>query len=85
MLLTCCWVAFSAISCRPRVETKPVLLGDVRIAGKVTSGIISWQPGEDQARLYYVVTPALVSRLFSLALENRELLAEIKKLQAKEN
>lgn len=75
--------SFSA-TCKPRVEVKPVLIGEVRIVGKVASGAVVWQPGESQSGPYYIVTPALVTRLFSLALDNQELRAEIKKLQAKD-
>jgi len=42
------------------------------------------EPGQDPAGSYYIVTPALIKKIFALALQNSELLAEIKKLQAKE-
>ena len=57
-------------------------MGDTRIVAKVVAGVVQWQPLENQAGTYYVVTPALMKRLFSLALENSELKAEIKKLEA---
>ena len=83
LCLTACSLLLWA-TCKPRVVTQPVLIDEVRIVGKVTSGAVVWQPGESQSGPYYIVTPALVTRLFSLALDNQELRAEIKKLQAKD-
>ena len=73
-----------ATACKPRVVTTPVLIGEVRIVGKVAAGAVVWQPGESPSGPYYIVTPAVIARLFSLGLENAELRAVIKKLQAKD-
>jgi hypothetical protein len=82
LLLTFCFLCFWATACKPRVVTTPVLIGDTRIVGKVNAGTIQWEAGENQTGAYYVVTPALLRKLFALALENSELRAEIKKLEA---
>ena len=71
-------------SCKPRVETIPVLIGSARIVGKVEAGAIAWEPKEDPGQAAYIVTPAFVKTCLALALENAELKAEIKKLLAKE-
>jgi len=73
-----------ATACKPRVVTTPVLIGDTRIVGKVTAGVVTWQPGENPAGAYYIVTPALIRTVFLLAMENQELRAAGKKLQAKD-
>ena len=78
IILSLIWAA----ACKPRVVTNSVLIGDTRIVGKVAGGYVQWQAGENQAGTYYVVTPALLKKLFALALENSELRAEIKKLEA---
>ena len=83
-MLSClilCSVLFSTCS-KPKPVLQPVLVGDTRIVAKVVAGAVAWQPGENQAGTYYLVTPALIERLFTLALENSELKAEIKKLEA---
>lgn len=77
-------MAFSWTTCKPRLVPQPIFVGDARIAGKITAGAVSWEPGQDPAGSYYIVTPALIKKIFALALQNSELLAEIKKLQAKE-
>lgn len=59
-----------------------MLIGGARIAGKIIAGAVVWEPGEDQAGNYYVVTPAFVKVCLGLAIENTELKATIKKLLA---
>lgn len=69
-------------TCRSKVETVPVFIGEARIVGKVEAGQIQWEPQENQGGKYFVVTEAYVKTCLGLALENSELRAEIKKLQA---
>jgi len=80
--ILCSLSFFLTTACKPKIVNNPVLIGDTRIVGKVAGGYVQWQTGENQAGTYYVVTPALLKKLFALALENSELRAEIKKLEA---
>jgi len=80
LLLTCCSLSFW--TCNKTIIT-PVLIGEARIVGKVEAGSLKWEPNENQGQAAYVVTPAFVKVCLGLALENAELKAEIKKLQAK--
>jgi hypothetical protein len=50
----------------------------------VQDGTILWTAGEHTQGTYYVVTPAFIAKIFSLALEVKELRAEVAKLQAKD-
>lgn len=72
-------------TCRPEPELTPVLIGEAKIVGKVADGQLRWEPLENQLQSAYVVTPAFVKVCLGLALENTELKAEIKKLQARED
>jgi len=59
-----------------------VLIGSVRVVAKVQAGVLAWEPGEDQSRLYYVVEPAALWRLAGLAMENQLLKLEVERLRA---
>jgi hypothetical protein len=58
-----------------------VLIGSVRVVAKIQAGVLVWEAGEDQSRLYYVVEPAAVWKLAGLAMENQLLKLEIEKLR----
>jgi hypothetical protein len=82
LLLTLFWLSCS--SCRPRVIISPIFIGEARIVGKVEAGRLAWAEKEKTDQNAYVVTPAFVKLCLSLAIQNRELKAEIQKLLAKE-
>ena len=69
-------------TCKPRIVHEPVLIGSVRIVAKVRAGALTWEPGEDQSRLYYVVEPAAVWKLAGLAMENQHFKLKIARLEA---
>ena len=83
LLLICCSLSFWT-SCKPRIETVPVAIGDARIVGKIVNGVASFEPGENQAGDYLIVTKALWYETYKLAWKVRELELEIKKLEAKD-
>ena len=82
LLLTLCLL--SSWTCRTRTVVSPVLIGEAKIVGKIADGQLRWEPLENQLQNAYAVTPAFVKVCLGLALENTELKAEIKKLQARD-
>lgn len=69
-------------SCKPRIQQIPVPIGEARIVGRVVAGAVVWEPNEDQARDYLVVTKAYPVELFRVAHRIRELELEIERLKA---
>jgi hypothetical protein len=60
-----------------------VAIGEARIVGRVVAGANVWQPGEDQARDYLIVTKAYPVEIFRLVMKVQELNLEIERLKAK--
>lgn len=69
-------------ACRTRVELRPVRIPDARIVGSIEAGAIVWEPGEDQAGRYIIVTEGYPVELVRLAYKILELELEIKELKA---
>ena len=59
-----------------------MLIGSVRVVARLQAGIVAWEPGEDQSRLYYVVEPAALWKLAGLAMENELLRLKVERLEA---
>lgn len=81
MLLICCSLS-SWTSCKPKIQTVPVAIGEARIVGTFTAGIATLFPGEDPAGAYFIVTKALWYETYKLAWKVRALELEIEKLKA---
>lgn len=83
MALSICWSLSFSVACRTKVQQVPVAIGEARIVGRIVAGAIVWQPGEDQARDYLIVTKAYPVEIFRLVMRIRELNLEIERLKAK--
>jgi len=81
LLLICCSLSFWT-SCKPRIQTIPVAIGEARIVGTFTAGIATLVPGEDPAGAYFIVTKALWYETYKLAWKVRALELEIERLKA---
>ncbi len=66
-------------------KPSPVLIpvGEVEIVGKVKDGNLTYNPGVDPKKEFYIVTPAFILKFVSLALEVRELETENRELRKK--
>ena len=81
LLLICCSLSFWT-SCKPKIQTVPVAIGEARIVGTFTAGIITLTPGENPAGSYFVVTKAFWYEAYKLAWKVKALELEIEKLKA---
>jgi len=79
LLLILFFLTYSA--CKPRIVLDPIYIGEARIVGKIISGTMVFEPGEDPQKTYYIVMPAFLLKAAELAMENAELKLTIKKLR----
>jgi hypothetical protein len=82
-LLSICFCLSFWTSCKPKIQTVPVAIGEARIVGRVQAGAVTLQPGTDPAGDYLIVTKALWITTYKLAWRVRLLELEIKRLEAK--
>jgi hypothetical protein len=61
-----------------------VAIGDVRVVGKIVNGVASFEPGENQAGDYFIITKAFWFTTYKLAWKIRLLEIEIERLKAKD-
>jgi len=82
LLLNCCSLSFWT-SCKPKIQTVPVAIGETRIIGRIVNGVVSFELGENPAGEYFIVTKAFWATTYKLAWRVRLLELEIKRLEAK--
>lgn len=81
LALSICFSLCFWASCRAQVQQVPVAIGEARIVGRMVAGAVIWEPNEDQARDYLVVTKAYPVELFRLIYRIRALELEIERLK----
>jgi hypothetical protein len=82
LLLIVCSLNFWT-SCKPEIQQVPVAIGETKIVGKIVNGAVTFEPGENPAGDYFIITKALWWTTYKLAQKVRLLELEIKKLEAK--
>ena len=82
LALSICFSLSFWASCRAQVQQVPVAIGEARIVGRMVAGAVIWEPNEDQARDYLIVTKAYPVELFRLIYRIRALELEIERLKA---
>lgn len=70
-------------NCKPRIRTVPIAIGEVRIIGRIVNNVVSFEPGENPAGSYFIITRAFWYETYKLAWKVKALKLEIEKLKAK--
>lgn len=80
LLLSIALLLSYSATCKPQIV--PVAIGEARIVGKILNGAAPvWEPKEDPAKSYFIVTTAYVMEHYSLMWTVKEQTAEIEKLR----